>query len=87
MNSGWHLKFGLNIKLISNLKTFIIGFPASLDTNRGSGVTDSEPVSVFMAVGMEGVETGNDELPYKFSVHEYLNLRRKILNHLNSVST
>ena len=30
----------------------------------GSGVTDSDPASVLVA--------GNDELPYKFCVHEYL---------------
>ena len=33
----------------------------------GSGVTDSDPASVLVA--------GNDELPYKFSVHEYLKKR------------
>ena len=65
------------IKRISNFKTFITGFPASLDAIKVSGVTDSEPVSVFKAVGIDGVETGNEELPYKFSVHEYLNLEKK----------
>ena len=36
----------------------------------GSGVTDSDPASVLVA--------GNDELPYKFSVHEYLKKDIKI---------
>ena len=59
---------------------FISGLPLSIEATIGSGVTDSEPVSVFMAVGKDGVDTGNDELPYKFSVHEYLNLKKKRLN-------
>ena len=40
------------------------GFPLPVLPVSGSGVTDSDPASVLVA--------GNDELPYKFSVHEYL---------------
>ena len=42
-------------------------FPLPVLTVSGSGVTDSDPASVLVA--------GNDELPYKFSVQEYLKRR------------
>ena len=46
-------------------------FPLPLLPVSGSGVTDSDPASVLVA--------GNDELPYKFSVHEYLKKDDKYL--------
>ena len=46
-------------------------FPLPVLPVSGSGVTDSDPASVLVA--------GNDELPYKFSVHEYLKKDDKYL--------
>ena len=50
-------------------------FPFPVLPVSGSGVTDSDPASVLVA--------GNDELPYKFSVHEYLKKEKIINNYLN----
>ena len=63
---------GLIFKIyISMIRKMIYLFPLPVLPVSGSGVTDSDPASVLVA--------GNDELPYKFSVHEYLKKDDKYL--------